>query len=124
LEKPVVLVVEVEAIIRMETIQMIEDAGYGVLDASNANDAMRLLEGHSEIRAVFAEIRLPGQLNGMDMARTIAERWPLVRLIMTSGVPKANNFPADWRYISKPYDGAQLTAALRALFAPRLTVVN
>jgi hypothetical protein len=44
--------------------------------------------------------------------------------MMTSGVPKANNFPADWHYIPKPYDGAQLAAALHALFAPRLAVSN
>jgi len=60
----------------------------------------------------------------MDLGRAIAERWPLVRLIMTSGVQKADNFPADWRYIPKPYDGAQLAAALCALVTPHLTVVN
>jgi DNA-binding NtrC family response regulator len=124
LEKPVVLVVEDEPIIRMETVQMVKDAGYAVLDAANTDDAMTILERRSDIRAVFTEIRVPGHRNGMDLGRTIAERWPLVRLVMTSGVPKADNFPADWRYIPKPYDGVQLAAALRALFAPRLAAVN
>jgi DNA-binding NtrC family response regulator len=124
LEKPVVLVVEDQPIIRMETVQMVKDAGYAVLEAPDTNEAMTILEGCRGIRAVFTEIRLPGHRNGMDLGRAIAERWPQVRLIMTSGVPEADNFPADWRYIPKPYDGAQLAAALGALVTPHLTVAN
>jgi CheY-like chemotaxis protein len=74
LEKNVVLVVEDEPIIRMEAVQVIKDAGYVVLDAPNTNDAMTILEGRHDIRAVFTEIRVPGRLNGMDLARAIAER--------------------------------------------------
>ena len=124
LEKPVVLVVEDQPIIRMETVQMVKDAGYAVLDAPDTNEAMTILERWSGIRAVFTEIRVPGHRNGMDLGRTIAARWPPVRLIMTSGVAEADNFPADWRYIPKPYDGAQLAAALGALVTPHLTVAN
>ncbi len=124
MEKPVVLVVEDEAIIRMETVQMVKDAGYAAFDAANTNDAMKILESRRDIRAVFTEIRLPGHRNGMELGRVIAERWPLVRLVVTSGIPKTDNFPADWRYIPKPYDGAQLAAALHALIVPHLTVVR
>jgi len=74
LEKTVVLVVEDESIIRMEAVQIIKDAGYVVLDASNTNDAMTILEERRDIRAVFTEVRVPGRLNGMDLARAIAER--------------------------------------------------
>jgi len=121
---PVVLVVEDEPIIRTETVQMIKDAGYTVLDVPNTNDAMAILKDRRDIRAVFTEIRVPGQLNGMDLGHAIAERWPWVRLIMTSGFLKVDNFPAEWRYIPKPYDGAQVTAALRALIIPHLKIVR
>jgi DNA-binding NtrC family response regulator len=124
LEKPVVLVVENESIIRMETVQMIKDADYAVLDVSNTNEAMKILEDRRDIRAVFTEIRVPGHRNGMELGRAVAERWPLVRLIMTSGVPKTDDFPADWRYVRKPYDGAQIAAVLHALIVPHLTVVR
>jgi two-component system, response regulator PdtaR len=124
LKKSVVLVVEPESIIRMETVQMVTDAGYAALDAHNTNDAMAILKVRQDIQAVFAEIRAPGDLNGMELGRAVAKRWPLVRLIMTSGVVKAGNFPADWRYIQKPYDGAQLATALRTLLPPRLSIVN
>ena len=124
LEKPLVLVVEDEPIIRMETVQMVKDAGYAVLAAPNTNDAITILEGRQDIHAVFTEIRTPGHLNGMAMARAIAKRWPLVRLVVTSGVPSVDNFPDDWRYIPKPYNGAQLASALRALIVQHPTVAH
>jgi DNA-binding NtrC family response regulator len=124
LEKLVVLVVEDEAIIRIEAVQMIKDAGYAALDVPSTDDAIKILESRSDIRAVFTEIRVPGRLDGMHLARAIAERWPSVRLIATSSVPKIDNFPADWRYIPKPYESGQIAAALRALLAPRLRIVN
>ena len=124
MENSVVLVVEDEPIIRIETVQMLKDAGYAVLDAPNTDDAMTILEGRQDIHAVFTEIRTPGHLNGMAMARAIAKRWPLVRLVVTSGIREIDNFPADWRYVAKPYDGAQLADALRALLASRPTIVH
>jgi two-component system, response regulator PdtaR len=124
LEKPVVLVVEDEAIIRMETVQVVKDAGYAVLDAPNTDKAMTILEARRDIRAIFTEIRVPGHRNGMDLGRTVAERWPMIRLLMTSSTPKSEDFPADWHYIQKPYDGAQIATALRALVIPYLTVVS
>lgn len=104
-ENPVVLVIEVEPILRMETVQMVKDAGYAVLDAPSTNDAMTILKGRHDIRTVFSEIRVLEHLNGMKLARAIAQRWPLVRPIMTSGVPRADNSSAEWRYIPKPDDG-------------------
>jgi len=124
LEKPIVLVVENEAVIRLETVLAIKDAGYIVLGASDTDGALAIMEAHRDVRAVFMEIRTPGRLNGMELGRLIAERWPLVRLIMTSGVPKTDDFSTDWRYVLKPYDGAEIAALLRALIVPHLTVVR
>jgi len=123
-EKPTVLVIENEPIIRMETVQMLHGAGYAVRDVSNTDDAMTLLEDHDGIRAVFTEIRVPGRLDGMNLARAIAGRWPGIRLVVTSSVPKTASFPDDWRYVPKPYDGAQIAATLCSLLTPRLKLVG
>ena len=117
-QKPVVLLVENEAVIRMETALAIEDAGYAVLAVGNADEAITVLNARDDICAVFTEIRLPGQLNGLDLGRGIAERWPQMRVIVTSGDRRQHNFPADWRYIQKPYHGSQIINALRALVPP------
>jgi len=112
-----VLVVESEAVIRIETALTIKDAGYAVLATSNADEAIAALEARDDICAVFTEIRIPGRLNGLDLGRAIAERWPLVPLIMTSSGRRWDNIPADWYYIQKPYYGSQIIKALRALVA-------
>jgi len=114
-QNSVVLVVESEAIIQIETALTIEDAGYAVVATSNADEAIAALEARDDICAVFTEIRIDGHRNGLDLGRAIAERWPLVRLIMTSSGRRRNNIPADWHYIQKPYIGWQIINALRAL---------
>ena len=111
-QKPVVLLVENEAVIRMETALAIEDAGYAVLAVGNADEAMAVLNAPNDIRAVFTEIRLPGRLNGLDLGRAIAERWPPMRVIVTSGDRRREHIPADWRYIQKPYCGSEIVSAL------------
>ena len=113
-QKSVVLVVEDEAVIRLETVLAIEDAGYAVLATGNADEAMAILKTRDDISAVFTEIRIPGHHNGLDLGQAIAKRWPLVRLIMTSGDRRRDNMPAEWLYIQKPYCGSQIIDALRA----------
>ena len=124
LEKPIVLVIESEPVVRMEAVQMLSGAGYAVFAVPNTDDAITLLEDHDGIRAVFTEIRVPGRLDGMNLARAIAERWPQIRLVVTSSVPKTASFPDDWRYVPKPYDGAQIAATLCSLLTPRLKLIG
>ena len=57
-----VLVVEDEPIIRMNAVAMIEDAGYDVIEASNADDAILLLESRPDIRVIFSDVEMPGSM--------------------------------------------------------------
>jgi DNA-binding NtrC family response regulator len=116
-KKPAILVVESESVIRLNTVQMIEDAGYAAIEASNPSDAMTILEGRGDVRAVFTDIRMSSSPNGMGWAFAVRNRWPSINVIVTSTSPisKDANFPCEWRYIQKPYGCAQITAALREL---------
>ena len=116
-KKPVILVVEDESIIRMEAVQMLEDAGFSVVEASNADDAMGILELRNDIRAVFTDIRMPGTLDGMRLARAVRGRWPPIHLIVTSGLisPNEGDLPIGGRYIRKPYNPAYVIAIIREL---------
>ena len=116
-EKTVILVVEDEAIIRMGAVQMLADAGFATVEASNADDAMSILEFRNDIRAVFTDINLPGTLDGMRLARMVRGRWPPIHLIVTSGLlsPNEKDLPPGGRCIRKPYDLAQVIATIREL---------
>jgi len=110
-----VLVVEDEPIIRMNAVAMIEDAGFDVIEASNADDAILLLESRHDIRVVFSDIEMPGSMDGLKLMHAVRERWPPVVLILASGrvTPKVEDMPTQTVFISKPYIEDAVLAAIR-----------
>jgi CheY-like chemotaxis protein len=118
LEKLVVLVVEDEALIRMEAVQIVIDAGFAVVEASNADEAITILESRRDIRAVFTDINMSGSIDGLQLSHAIRGKWPPIHLIVTSGlnVPTHTQLPANSRFIGKPYTAEHVAAALRELF--------
>jgi CheY-like chemotaxis protein len=115
--KPVVLVVEDEALIRMSAVHIVEDAGFAAVEACNADEAIRILESRDDIRAVITDVCMSGSMDGWKLAHSIRGRWPPIHLIVTSGLRAPNEkLPLKGRFIGKPYTAAQITAALRDLF--------
>ena len=117
MEKAVVLVVEDEALIRISALDIVEDAGFAALGASNADEAIRILEARDDIRAVFTDIRMPGSMDGWKLAGAIRGRWPPIHLIVASACARNGGvLPANARFIAKPYTAEQVTAVLYELF--------
>src|SRR3954470_24429315 len=83
--KAVVLVVEDETLVRLSTVEIVEGAGFETIAAANADEAIRILESRSDIRAVFTDVQMPGSIDGLRLARVVRDRWPSVALIVTSG---------------------------------------
>ena len=99
-QRPVVLVVEDEGLIRMNATAMVEEAGFEAIAASDADEAIRILESRNDIRAVFTDVHMPGSMDGLRLARVVRKRWPPVALIVTSGqtnVPEAD-LPTGGRF--------------------------
>jgi CheY-like chemotaxis protein len=118
-QRQVVLVVEDESLIRMNAMAMVEDAGFEALAASDADEAIRILESRNDIRAVFTDVHMPGSMDGIRLASVVRNRWPPVALIVTSGqtdVPD-NDLPTGGRFLKKPYASAQIETALRQLIS-------
>lgn len=118
MDKPVVLIVEGEALIRLSAVHMVEDAGYAAVDARNADEAIKILERRNDIQAVFSDIRMSGSMDGLKLAHAVRGRWPPIHVILTSGmnVPDGAKLPANGRFIRKPYSPEQIAAALKELF--------
>jgi two-component system, response regulator PdtaR len=115
--EPLVLVVEDEFLIRMQTVALIEQAGYTVLEACNADEAIAVLEMREDIRVVVTDIEMPGSMDGVKLARAIRDRWPPVELIVTSGRHRvaANELPPRAKFMPKPYAPDVLVRAIRTL---------
>jgi DNA-binding NtrC family response regulator len=100
-----ILVVEDEGLVREASVQQLMDAGYEVLEAESAAQALSILEAGAAVAVLFTDVNMPGTLDGLDLARLVHERWPAVRLIVTSGggrvAPK--DVPDDGRFLAKPY---------------------
>jgi CheY-like chemotaxis protein len=80
-ERPVVLVVEDDFLIRMHAAETIEDAGFEVVEASNADEAVTILEARLDIAVVFTDIRMPGSMDGLKLARAARDRWPPIHIV-------------------------------------------
>jgi CheY-like chemotaxis protein len=116
-DNPVVLVVEDDAILRMYAVEMIEEAGFQVTEAQDADEAIRLLESRTDIRIIFTDIDMPGSMNGLKLAHAVAHRWPPIRIIATSGHfrVREGDLPDGGRFIPKPYRQHQVIGALTEL---------
>ena len=112
-----VLVVEDEYIIRMDAAIMIEEAGYNVVEACNADEAIAILETREDIRVVVTDVEMPGSMDGIKLARAIRDRWPPVELIVTSGRHRvrADELPPRAKFMPKPYAPDVLVRAIRTL---------
>lgn len=112
-----ILVVEDEMTVRIDAVEILGAAGFDVLEAANADEAIQMLERYSDIRLVFTDIDMPGSMNGLKLAAATRDRWPPIRIIATSGHYKVQvgDLPAGARFISKPYQPAQIIGAVREL---------
>ncbi len=117
LKRPVVLVVEDEFLLRMDAADVIAAAGFEVIEAANADEAIEVLETRSDITVVFTDIQMPGSMDGLKLARAVRGRWPPIKIIATSGRLNVGelDLPEGGRFLPKPYSPAQVTGVLREL---------
>ncbi|HKF62452.1 MAG TPA: response regulator [Dongiaceae bacterium] len=112
-----VLVVEDEFLIRLAAVAALDHAGFEVLDAGSAEEALSLLVRRGDIAALFTDINMPGGMNGLDLAFEVRRRWPAIGLLLTSG----NARPSDLRmlggarFLAKPYSAEELVTGIKAL---------
>ena len=115
--RPVVLIVEDEYLIRMDAVDMIRAAGFDVVEASNADEAILILEDRFDITVVFTDVHMPGSIDGLKLAAAIRGRWPPIRIVVTSGRAKINDddLPSGSRFLPKPYSAREIVGTLRGL---------
>ena len=99
-----IVVVDDDVFERMGASGMFEDAGYRVLEAGDADEALRIFETNADIRLLFTDVSMPGSMSGSDLAHQVAERWPGVGIIVTSGRPRPHKLPLSMLFHDKPYE--------------------
>jgi two-component system, response regulator PdtaR len=110
----VILVVEDNPVIRICSLDLLRSAGFVALEASDADEAIRILEARSDIRLVFTDIGMPGTMDGIKLAHYIRDRWPAVKLIVASGsaIVSQSHLPAGAKLFPKPYAESSIVEAM------------
>jgi CheY-like chemotaxis protein len=116
-KRPVVLVVEDEFLVRAVAVGLVEDAGYEAVEATNADQAIAILETRDDIRIVFTDVNMPGSMDGLRLAAAVRDRWPPIEFIVASGRQPidVDDLPERSLFLMKPYSHFQVAQALRAL---------
>ncbi len=103
----VALIVEDDVEVRGLAAALLEETDLQVVEAASAEEAMDYLRRHAEeVAFLFADVRLPCLMNGVDLARTVRLKWPWVRTVLTSGQPlddESDSVPRDVRLMPKPW---------------------
>lgn len=108
------LVVEDEPLVRMLACDLLRDADHTVLEAGSALEALTVLEHHADVALVFTDVDMPGPIDGLELARVAAERWPHIPVLVTSGLHHGGASGSS-HFISKPYGLAGLLSEVERL---------
>jgi CheY-like chemotaxis protein len=116
-----VLVVDDEPFVRMLGADLLESAGFQVIEACTADEALDVLAMRSDIRVVFTDVDMPGSMDGLDLAWRIHDRWPDIGVVLTSGrcFIEADAMPREDVFVSKPYAGPVLLQQVEAVMGRR-----
>jgi len=110
-DPPVVLIIEDEPLVRMTAADELEEAGFHLMEAANANVALAVLEVRSEeVQVLFTDVHMPGSMDGIALAEQVHRRWPHIRLLISSGYarPHPDEIPDCGHFRPKPYISATL----------------
>lgn len=115
--RALILLVEDEAMVRWNATEILQDAGYQVLEARDGVEAIAALESHArQVSALLTDVRMPN-MNGLALARTVHDRWPHIGVVITTAALPTGldlDLTKGARFLPKPYS---LTALLQQIEA-------
>ena len=117
-----ILVVEDDDEVRNTVVEMLSDLGYGVLKATNAQNALSVVESGIAIDLLFTDVVMPGPLKSVELAHKTKERLPDIAVLFTSGytensIVHGGRLDAGVELLSKPYTREALARKIRHVIA-------
>lgn len=107
---PSILVVEDEGAVRQSAVFALTQLGYRAFEACDSSEALRILEERRDIDLLLTDVRMPGDMDGVELAFTVQSRWPRIAIIVVSGVfdLKGSRLPSGASFLAKPYGFPEL----------------
>jgi CheY-like chemotaxis protein len=117
LVRAIVLVAEDEALVRMFAADLLDEAGFRVIEAVHAGEALLLLQARPDVQVLVTDVEMTGgSMNGFALAQQVRRRWPRIAIIVVSGrqMPGHGDLPEGVEFIAKPYRPTALLQAIQA----------
>jgi CheY-like chemotaxis protein len=116
-KRPIVLIVEDEYLVRTGTRAAVEMAGFDVLEAGDADEAIAILTARNDVSLIFTDVHMPGSMDGLKLTHFVRDRWPPVKIVATSARVRitASDLPEGGRFLPKPYSAADIASTLHEL---------
>jgi DNA-binding NtrC family response regulator len=118
LKPAIILLVEDEDIIRWTAAVALEDAGFVVIEAGDASEALEHLTVRAEeIVLIVTDVHMPGEMNGIGLAHHAFGNWPWIGVVVTSGKahPLPGDLPPTTQFLPKPYELDALVSRVEEL---------
>ena len=114
-ETPTVLVVEDDILVRMLMTDSLREADYKVIEASNGDQAIAILRSGTKVHVVLSDVRMPGSLDGVDLAKLVKAELPQVKFVLVSGHLRPLEAVEHDGFFAKPYDVDRVIAYIQTL---------
>src|SRR3954470_24674878 len=106
-----VLVVEGEVVLRMAVSAHLRDAGFVVIEAVSADEAVEPVSANRAIQLVFSDVMMRGTMNGNELAAWISARYPEIRILLASGIHQHGPLS----FVAKPYSFTELQQRIEGM---------
>ena len=113
-----VIVAEDEPLVRMLAAETLEQAGFTVVEAADAAEAVAALQEYQgQVIALFTDIHMPGSCDGLELAQMVHRQWPRIALLVTSGQHRLvdGDIPPGGVFMTKPYEPDEIVTHLRTM---------
>jgi CheY-like chemotaxis protein len=111
-----VLIVDDEPLVRETLAEMLSGIGLDVLEAGDSAAALEVLKkrGH-QVSILVTDVRMPGAMDGLDLANIAQNSWPWIRVIVMSAHYETgpDRLPANARYVTKPWQSHNMVESVR-----------
>ena len=112
-----VLIVDDEAFVRMLVADVLDEAGYEVIEAGNAQTALKCLEIADDVQVLFTDLNMPPGMDGLELAEQVHHRWPQIGLVIASGYerPAREQIADGGIFVPKPFRPEAIISAVQSV---------
>jgi CheY-like chemotaxis protein len=120
LDRQTILVVEDNVEVRKVAVSLLEQLGYPAIEVETAAEALDVLASGEHIDLVFSDVVLPGQVDGLALARTLKQRYPRIPVVLTTGYTRVFEADPEFPVLRKPYQMSTLGRVIHDALNPAM----